>query len=81
MGDFNIDYSRGNDLNKQALKIIETKYNMCQLIKTLTQSTSTTKSVIDLIFTTIKVEHIVESGPVDVIISDHLPVYMVRKKR
>ena len=32
MGDFNIDYSRGNDSNKQALKIIETKYNMCQLI-------------------------------------------------
>ena len=79
MGDFNIDYSRGNDLNKQALKI--TKYNMCQLIKTPTLSTLTTKSVIDLIFTTIKVELIVESGPVDVIISDHLPVYMVRKKR
>ena len=49
LGDFNIDYSRGDDANKACLKVLENKYNMSQIIKVPTRITSTNKSIIDLI--------------------------------
>ena len=33
IGDFNIDYSRSGDVNKQRLKALESKYNMSQIVK------------------------------------------------
>ena len=54
---------------------------MIQLIGKPTRITSTCKTLIDLIFTTLPPELTTESGTLDVLISDHLPVYVVKKKK
>ena len=60
---------------------IETKYNMYQSINNPTRTSATSKSLIDLIFTTLAAEIILENGTMNVIISDHLLVYIVKKKK
>ena len=83
LGDFNIDFSRKNsDGDKTKLKdIIITKYNMRQLIKTPTHSTSNSNSLIDLIFTSVSPNLVIDSGTLNVCISDHLPIYIRKKKK
>ena len=55
--------------------------NMIQIIGKPTRITSTCKTLIDLIFKTLPPELTIESGTLDVLISDHLPVYVVKKKK
>ena len=83
LGDFNIDFSRKNsDADKVKLKDIDiTKYNMRQLVNKTTHSTSNSNSLIDLNFTTLSPDLVVESGTLNVSISDHLPIYVIKKKK
>ena len=53
LGDFNIDYNRGSDPNKLKIKELEVKYNIRQVIMQPTRVTMQSKSIIDLVFTTI----------------------------
>ena len=81
MGDLNIDYSKGGDVNKLRLKTLETKYNLSQIVKVPTRITLNSKSIIDLILTTLSPELIVNSGTLNIVISDHLPVYLIKKRK
>ena len=82
IGDFNVDYSRcSKDTTKIKLKDLEVKYNLRQLIKNPTRETKTRKSIIDLLYTSVPKEDIVISGVLDITISDHLPIFMIKKKK
>ena len=82
LGDLNIDYlKRNRDVDKMRLKEIEEKFNIHQIIKTPTRVTTNTKSLIDLILTTVAPNLIHDSGVLKNPLSDHLPVYIIRKKK
>ena len=82
LGDFNIDYLHDTTLGKQKLKDIEYMYNIRQIITSPTRQTINSKSLIDHIFTTTSKDLIVASGVMkNVLISDHLPVIVVKKKK
>ena len=82
VGDFNIDFSKRNrDINKMKLKELEEKFNIKQIIRTPTRETLRCKSIIDLIFTTIPPDLISSSGTLQNNISDHLPIFIIKKKK
>ena len=81
LGDLNKDYTRGADQNKPKMKDLEIKYSMRQLIVQPTRITLHCKSTIDLVYTTIANDLIIDSGVLDVHISDHLLVFVIKKKR
>ena len=72
-GDFNIDYSKNNDNRKD----METKYGLCQLIYDSSRPLYA-NTLIDLIFT--NNPDISKSGSLNVNVSDHIPIFVVRKK-
>ena len=75
-GDYNIDYSTNNP-NKKTLKEFERRYGLVQLIHDSTRPLYG-KSTIDLIFT--NNEALCSSGTCNINISDHVPIYVRRKK-
>ena len=76
MGDFNVDYKKRNAPSFKLLKAFERDLNLTQLINKTTRPSS--KSCLDLIFT--NMEYINASGVIDASISDHLPVFVIKKK-
>ena len=78
LGDFNINYVKSKSSEVRKLKDLERKYHFKQLIKTSTRITHKTKSTIDLIFTNIT--FIRDSGVMSLAISDHRPVFMIKKQ-
>ena len=78
MGDFNIDMSKRNVNGKKLLIELCRDFNLTELIKDPTRITCTTTSILDLIIT--NMNFIQCSGVHNQVISDHLPVYMIRKK-
>ena len=77
-GDLNVNYNLRHSKSFELLKNFERKYNLNQLIKRPTRIVEGSKSLIDLIFT--DAECIQHSGVIETDISDHLPVYMIKKK-
>ena len=77
-GDFNVNYKLRHTLPFKKLKEFERNFNLTQLINTTTKSGTKSKSCLDLIFT--NMEHIISSGVLDIAISDHLPVFLIKKK-
>ena len=51
---------------------------LTQLIKAHTRNAKSSASMIDLVFT--NMDHCNNSGVLDLVLSDHLPVYVIRKK-
>ena len=82
LGDFNVNYKLRHTLPFKQLKEFERNFNLTQLINTTTRfgakAKTKTKSCLDLIFT--NMEHIISSGVLDIAISDHLPVFLIKKK-
>ena len=78
MGDFNIDYLVKDNLQKYRDVNIETKYNLYQLITSHTRITQHTATLLDWIYS--DSQYISNSGTINLNISDHLPVFLVRKK-
>lgn len=78
MGDFNIGVTKTNSPSQQALKGFEHTNNFLQLIKSNTWTTNRSSSLIDLICTNSGI--IQQSGIMNINISDHLPIYAIRKK-
>ena len=78
LGDFNVNYNLRHTLPFKQLKDFERKFNLTQLINTSTRLGTKSNSCIDLIFTTM--DHVISSGVLDVLISDHLPVFLIKKK-
>ena len=79
VGDFNINYSLRHTQAFKLLKTLERDFNLTQLIQKPTRTNETSKSCIDLIFT--NMEHIISAGVLDVLISDHLPTFLIKKKQ
>ena len=78
LGDFNVNYNLRHTPHFKQLKEFERDFNLTQLINTSTKSGNRNKSCIDLIFT--NMDHVMSSGVLDIAISDHLPVFLVKKK-
>ena len=82
LGDLNIDYMKHDSPETKKKKDLEFTYNLQQIVTTPTRQTQNNKSIIDHIFTTISPELIVASGAdPNITISDHLPIYIVKKKQ
>lgn len=77
-GDLNIPYNLIDSPDYKKLKQFETKYGLTQLIRTPTRCTSKTHNILDLMMTTSNC--ILDSGSEDLNISDHQPVWLIRKK-
>ena len=79
VGDFNINYNLRHSHPSKLLKTFERDFNLAQLIQKPTRTSNTSKSCIDLIFT--NMEYIISSGVLDILISDHLPTFLIKKKQ
>ena len=78
MGDFNIDYKKGTQPDCKLLKEFERSHQLKQYINKPTSVSNNVKSTIYLIFSNLN--HIMETGVLMNQISDHLPVFLFRKK-
>ena len=78
VGDFNINYNLRHSNAFKIIKDMEREFNLNQIIKSSTRVTQKTSNCIDLVFT--NMEHIKESGTLNMSISDHLPTYFMKKK-
>ena len=79
LGDRNTDYGFPNNPATKELKHTTIHFNLEQHIKDPTRQTRNTSTTLDLIFT--QMTHVRESGVMDINISDHQPVYIIKKKR
>lgn len=77
LGDFNVDISK-NDKSAQNLATWAANSCLKQLISEPTRVTNRSKSCIDLIFTDIRSVSL--SGVIEYSVSDHFPVFLVKKK-
>ena len=78
LGDFNIDITKKNDAATKKLESFMIEQDLTQQIKETTRRTVNTKTIIDIIMTNMK--YIVKSGTLNYFISDHKPVYIIKKK-
>ena len=78
MGDLNLDYSSDQIRRKYKTKQFETKFNLNQFIKTHTRITETTSTTLDSAYSS---SPHMTAGTLNYNISDHLPIYLVRKKQ
>ena len=78
MGDLNINMLKSNTTGEKLLKELCKDFNLSQLITNPTRITQTTRTLLDIIIT--NMNFVKESGVLDYVISDHLPVYVVCKK-
>ena len=78
LGDINIDYRLRHSPEYKKVKDLEREYQLKQLISTPTRITPRNSSIIDMIFS--DMEYISSSGTLDIAISDHLPIFVEKKK-
>ena len=78
MGDLNINHKNRNCLPFRLLKEIERDFGLKQLINQATRITRNSSTLIDIMLT--DCNQVSNSGILDIYISDHLPIYYVRKK-
>lgn len=79
LGDFNLDVSRQDGPKTRSLLTMTNSFALTSHINTPTRITNRSPTVIDLMFSNIT--HVFETGTINVNISDHLPTYLVKKKR
>ena len=78
IGDFNIDFNNKKAVSSSNLSRLENKYALKQIIGKDTRITESTSPRIDLLFT--DMSNIIESGVINHNISDHLPIFLIKKK-
>ena len=78
IGDFNVDYQNQSSLNYKKLKFFEKANSLEQKIGTTTRNTKTSKTLLDIALTNIK--YIRAAGPLDSFLSDHQPIFILKKK-
>lgn len=78
LGDFNVDFSKDNDRSASKMQDMFDIHGLCQLIKVTTRRTVSQESLIDLIFTNVR--FVMESGVLEMSLSDHFPIYLIKKK-
>ena len=78
LGDFNLNYSDKNSVGYKRLKLLEREFSLSQHISEQTRVTSNTKTLIDLCLSNSQI--VQQAGTLNYNISDHLPIFCVRKK-
>lgn len=78
MGDINIDYLGKKNLATSKLYKWEKELLLDQIIRECTRVCETSQTCIDLIFTNIN--FISDAGVIDLHLSDHKPVFLIKKK-
>lgn len=78
LGDCNLPYNLTNSPSFRKLKQLESRFGLRQIITDPTRINSSVANILDLIVTNSK--YINECGTWEINISDHQPVYVVRKK-
>lgn len=78
VGDFNLDISKSGDPKTRSLLSFTNSRLLVSHIETPTRITRHSETVIDLLFS--DVGHVYESGTINTNISDHHPIYLVKKK-
>ena len=78
MGDFNINFLSKKDDDTKKLLSWQNKYGLSQLIKSHTRVAKKSRSLIDLVMT--NVEYCSDAGVINLHISDHQPIYLIKKK-
>ena len=79
MGDFNLDYANATVLPRHKIENFQTTHGLDQLISDYTLVTPRSGSIIDHIYT--NCNPINKSGTLNINISDHYPVFAIRKKQ
>ena len=77
-GDLNIDYKLRHSREFTLIKDFKRDYQLKQYISKPTRITTRTASIIDMIFS--NMEYINDFGVLDNKISDHLPIFICKKK-
>ena len=78
MGDLNINYKQRHSNPYKLLKEVERDFGLKQIIDKDTRIAARSSTLIDIILTDCR--HVFGSGVLDMCISDHQAVYMVKKK-
>ena len=78
MGDFNINYQSKSNPDTKKLIAWHHRLGLTQIIKSKTRYSKNSSSLIDLIFT--NMDHIADSGTLNAHLSDHQPIYIIKKK-
>ena len=78
MGDLNVDFSDKKSVNYKKLLFFLKANQLTQRIKESTRITQMTTSILDLVITNCK--HVYKVGTLPNFLSDHQPVYIVKKK-
>ena len=78
LGDFNIDFQNKSTPASKKLLFFQKSNCLDQLITSPTRITKTSSTSLDLIFTT--ANYISTSGTLNTFISDHQPVFLIKKK-
>ena len=78
MGDFNVDYQNQKSQNYKKLNFFEKANSLEQKISTTTRNTRSSKTLLDIALTNIK--YIKSAGALDSFLSDHQPIYILKKK-
>ena len=78
LGDLNVDYKNKTTPAYKKLLFFEKSNNLIQQIQTDTRITKHTSTILDLILS--NAQHISHAGTLDSFISDHQPVYIIKKK-
>ena len=76
MGDLNFDYVIDESLSSNPIHLIESLFEMTQLVENATRRTITTSTLIDVILTTASEKHLL-TGILETTFSDHYCVYTV----
>ena len=79
LGDLNLDYIDTNSNSHRLLVSIEEEFNLKQIVQTCTRFHRSGSTLIDVILTNIKNTYM--SGCINYNISDHLPIYIVKKRK
>ena len=78
LGDLNIDYKNKQTPNYKKLIFFQKSNSLQQHIKTATRHTAKSSTVLDIALTSSP--HIIAAGTININISDHQPIYIIRKK-
>ena len=78
LGDFNVNYKNKKSANYRKLKFFERSNSLKQKISTTTRNTKSSSSLLDIAFT--NMIFIKEAGALDSFLSDHQPIFLLKKK-
>ena len=78
LGDFNVNYLTKRTPDTKKLISWQNRHGFTQQIRTHTRNSKSSRSLIDLIMT--NMDYCTSAGVIDLHLSDHQPVYMIKKK-